>query len=472
MISFEDFTSIINIGFTFINLGISIGDAFYSNYRILVKKCKKRYKFWQISLRVVMISLMISSFFKIWTKIITICVSITTLVIPWLIRTHYFSQKMHLPPVTQKGFQKKVYIGRLKSHIFPKKIYLSENDVKRHMFITGLTGMGKSNFVKQLLFQLASVYPHVPFLLIEFKGEYKTLHNDEFPITIHRPGDTLKINIFNPRGANPKVHAEKIMNLLISCQIITFQDEYSPQMEKIFVEILYKICSDPKRRNWEGFDYYIKQLMNENKSKYYNIQNTISGIENRIRRLKNGPMKTIFSEDLNFDLQEIIQTNTIIDLSSIIQCGGSKKDAVFFSNILFNHVWQHNIKRGSCSEINHFTLIEDSQFLLSQKSTNHLKSSTYLEDFALLLRGTGECLITINTRPTISEDVMANAGVIISFQISYDQQLMGKLLSLKEKKIFYLTLLDIGECIIKTNSIPTPFMIRTPLIESKLSRFE
>ena len=61
-------------------------------------------------------------------------------------------------------------------------------------------------------------------------------------------------------GENPKIHAEKLLNMLTSCQIITFQEEFSSQMEKIFVEILYSVCADKKRRNWEGFDYYTEKF--------------------------------------------------------------------------------------------------------------------------------------------------------------------------------------------------------------------
>ena len=61
---------------------------------------------------------------------------------------------------------------------------------------------------------------------------------------------------------------------------------------------------------------------------------------------------------------------------------------------------------------------------------------------------------------------MANAGVIISFQLNYDQKMMGKLLGLIEANYHYLAHLDIGECIIKTNSIPTPFMVKVPLTEN------
>ena len=153
-------------------------------------------------------------------------------------------------PIFELSFSSK---SSKKSH--PEKIALIE---KKNIVIK----------MKSLIFIILS-----PFLLIEFKGEYKTISREIIPFSIHRPGESLKINIFNPRGENPKIHAEKIMNLLISCQVITFQDEYSAQMEKLFVEVLYKICSDPERRNWEGFDYYVKEIKNEFQSKFYNIQN-------------------------------------------------------------------------------------------------------------------------------------------------------------------------------------------------------
>jgi hypothetical protein len=376
-------------------------------------------------------------------------------------------KKIFLPPLKYKNKRKGVlYLGKIHSNLLSKKFFLSPQDLQRHMFITGLTGMGKSNLVKLLLKEITNHYASVPFLLVEFKGEYKSLSREIKNLTILRPGESLRINIFDPMGEKPKIYSEKLMNMLKSCQIITFQEEYSSQMEKIFVEILLSVCSDEKRRSWRGFDYYTQEFKKNNGGKFYNLSNTISSIENRIRRLKNGPLRHVFNENSNLDPQKIIEQNCVIDLSSIIQGGGSKNDAVFFSNVLFNHIWLYNLQNGPSSEINHFTLIEDSQFLLSKKTTNNISSSNYLEDFALLLRGTGECLITINTRPTISEDVMANAGVIISFQLSYDMKMMGKLLGLNESNYHYLTHLDIGECLVKTNSIPTPFVLKVPLISN------
>ncbi|GAG85152.1 unnamed protein product, partial [marine sediment metagenome] len=259
------------------------------------------------------------------------------------------------------------------------------------------------------------------FLLVEFKGEYNKLAGLIHEIQVFKPGLDFTINIFDPQNEDTDIYAEKLVNMLISCQVFSFQEEYSAQMEKVLIEIIKNVCSDPSRRNWEGFNYYSKKIQNRMHKNIPYINQTIVSIHNRLRRLKSGPLKPIFETQPKMTLQDVIKKKIIIDLSNIIRLGGTKEDAVFFANILFNSIWIQNLKHGESQEIRHFTIIEDSQFFISQKSVRSQVRTNYLEDFALLLRGTGECLININTRPNISEDIMANAGVIISFQLSYDQ---------------------------------------------------
>ena len=78
-----------------------------------------------------------------------------------------------------------------------------------------------------------------------------------------------------------------------------------------------------------------------------------------------------------------------------------------------------NLTRGAIKYdgINHITIIEDAQYFAPQGLTKKSKLTSYLEDIALLQRGTGECLITIATRPNISKEILANNGVVITFKI-------------------------------------------------------
>ena len=54
------------------------------------------------------------------------------------------------------------------------KFFLSLKDLEKHMFVCGATGTGKSNFIQYFLINLSKRHK-IPFLLVEFKGEYHFL---------------------------------------------------------------------------------------------------------------------------------------------------------------------------------------------------------------------------------------------------------------------------------------------------------
>jgi len=82
--------------------------------------------------------------------------------------------KLEKPPFfkSRKG---RIKIGRVMEKTQKKhKFILSLKDLEKHMFICGATGTGKSNFVQNFLINFSKRY-NVPFLLVEFKGEYHFL---------------------------------------------------------------------------------------------------------------------------------------------------------------------------------------------------------------------------------------------------------------------------------------------------------
>ncbi len=108
--------------------------------------------------------------------------------------------------------------------------------------------------------------------------------------------------------------------------------------------------------------------------------------------------------------------------------------------------------------------------------TKKSKLTSYLEDIALLQRGTGECLITIATRPNISKEILANNGVVVTFKNHIEKDIMCELLNLESDKKSYLSIIDEGQCIIRVNSIKGPFLLgipyikRNPLTVSEINR--
>ncbi len=354
----------------------------------------------------------------------------------------------------------KIFWKNKQKHSF----YLHLEDLTQHMFITGLTGSGKSNFLQSFLLEFRKKHKDIPFLITEFKGEYHHLQTKIKDMLILKPGKNFSINIFDPEGSNPAIHAERVFKIFESGGLLENID-YSPQMQRIFIEILNSIIKEPKYRNWSSFEEVTKQYLN--KTKDITFKNSIIAIQNRIRRYYIGPLKNIFDKDSGYSVRELFNHKILLDLNSIIKLGGEKEDALFFLNMILKYLWDRNIELGSKNYkgIRHITIIEDAQYYAPQDLLKRTKLTSYLEDIALLLRGTGECLISLATRPNISKEILNNAGVLICFQIHMQKEFMQELLNLEEYQVKYLSELKRGQCIVRVNSIEKPFLLQTSYIK-------
>ncbi len=346
-----------------------------------------------------------------------------------------------------------------------RPFYLSLEDLEKHMFICGATGTGKSNFLQHFLINLTRRYK-IPFMLVEFKGEYHFLQRKIEDLLIVRPGENFSINIFNPGNSLPEVHAERVFDILKSGKFLDTTEEYSPQMEKVLVDILTKVCENNQFQSWKGFYKYCKGYAQNKKNKIPMLSQTIISITNRIRRFSLGPLKALFDTEHKIKTETLFSRNILIDLSSIIRLGGEKEDALFFLNMILKYLWDRNLTRGAYNfqGIKHITIIEDSQYFAPKDLTRKNKLTTYLEDIALLQRGTGECLISLATHPDISEEILANCGVLICFKTHIEKEFLCKLLNLDVENEDYLSILKKGQCIARVNSIERPFLLKVPHI--------
>ncbi|MCP6719590.1 MAG: DUF87 domain-containing protein [Patescibacteria group bacterium] len=346
--------------------------------------------------------------------------------------------------------------------------YIKLQDLQRHMFITGITGSGKSNFLQNFLIDYKKKYD-TPILLAEFKGEYHYLQKFIPDLLILIVGKNFSINIFDPETANAEVHSERIFQIFRSGGLFEGV-EYSPQMERVFVDILNRVCKDPEKRSWDKFyeeaKGYLKDILVKTGGDP-TYKNSVSAVTNRIRRYSLGTLKHSFERKSGIEVREIFENDVLLDLSGIIKIGGEKEDDLFFLNMILKYLWDKNIQEGSreYSGIKHITIIEDAQYFAGQNTTKKSTISSYIEDIALLLRGTGECLISLATRPAISPEILANCGIFVSFQNHMQKDYLQDLLNFDDRSRKFLGMLAVGKCMIRVNSIGTPFLMETPLIE-------
>ena len=360
-----------------------------------------------------------------------------------------------------------IKIGRIvKGKSKKYNFLLSFKDLEKHMFICGSTGTGKSNFVQNFLINIMKQFKK-PFFLVEFKGEYHFLQENIKDLIILWPGENFSINLFDPLGANPKIHAERIFDIIRSGQFLDDKAEYSPQMERVLIDILTQVCENKGFRSWEGFQECCDVYLKDERDKIPMLKQTLISLNNRIRRFAVGPLRAVFDSNSRITVSQLFNKKVILDLSSIIRLGGEKEDALFFLNMVLKYLWDRNLTRGAIKYdgINHITIIEDAQYFAPQGLTKKSKLTSYLEDIALLQRGTGECLITIATRPNISKEILANNGVVVTFKNHIEKDIMCELLNLESEKKNYLSIIDDGQCIIRVNSIKEPFLLGVPYIK-------
>ena len=360
-----------------------------------------------------------------------------------------------------------IKIGRILKGTSKKfNFFLSFNDLEKHMFICGSTGTGKSNFMQNFLINITKQFKK-PFFLVEFKGEYHFLQEHIKDLIVLWPGENFSINLFDPLGANPNIHAERIFDIIRSGQFLGDNAEYSPQMERVLIDILTKVCKNKDFMSWEGFQECCGEYLKKERDKIPMLKQTLISLNNRIRRFSIGPMRAVFDSNSKLTVSQLFNRKVILDLSSIIRLGGEKEDALFFLNMVLKYLWDRNLTRGAYNYdgINHITIIEDAQYFAPQGLTKKSKLTSYLEDIALLQRGTGECLITIATRPNISKEILANNGVVLTFKNHIEKDIMCELLNLESEKKNYLSIIDEGQCIIRVNSIKEPFLLGVPYIK-------
>jgi len=179
--------------------------------------------------------------------------------------------------------------------------FLNMSDLAPHMFVCGITGTGKSNLIQHFLLNFGK-HHDLPFLLTEFKGEYQFLQKRIKNLLILKPGENFSINIFDPEGADPEVHAERVFQIFESGGLLEGV-EYSPQMERVFVDILNEVCPEEKSRNWEEFFSISEKYYVEHKDLMF--QKSVLAIQNRIRRYALGTLKHIFVKKTGMNVKEI-----------------------------------------------------------------------------------------------------------------------------------------------------------------------
>ena len=421
----------------------------------------------------------------------------------------YEIQKMPLLALSDIGNKSEMVLGPITDHgspIYGTKLYLSKNDLNKHLFVCGLTGSGKTTTVKHILKDLIIQEEPTPFLVIESaKRDYRQLLGNKVfkgNLNIFTIGNATVSPIkFNPFYIQKGVHLLEHIDYLKAIFNASFS-LYGP-MPSIVEKCLHAIYIkkgwdltlgihpnfsdkngdyDESRYQFDEHYYcfptltdlknevdrYIKMDLNYKGELQDNIRTAIIV---RLESLCVGAKGLMFNTHDFFSMEEILNKNTILEMESL----ADDDDKAFFVGLVLVLISEYRQKENPAVNpgignkgLRHFMIIEEAHRLLKNVETERSSEmmgnpkGKAVEVFCNILaemRSLGQGVAVVEQIPSkISPDVIKNSNTkIVHRLVSRDDQLLlAGSLSIDDYDALYLNRLKTGHALCHKEGMGRP----------------
>jgi hypothetical protein len=376
---------------------------------------------------------------------------------------------------------------------------LSQEDVGKHIFVTGITGCGKTTTVKQILRKIKK-----PFLVLESaKREYRRLiaeNNFKENTNVYTVGEPkicpLRLNpFFILPGVSVITHIDNLKAIFNASFSL-----YGP-MPYVLEKCLHNIY---KRIGWNltsgthkhiiirtikdaqnnshiyptiddlktEVNRYIEKEMEYSTELSSNIKSAICA---RLDSLCVGSKGFTFNNQVCIDIQKLLETNTILELESL----ADDDDKAFFVGLILTFISEYRQLKARKSslikdfgQLEHILVIEEAHRLL--KNVNKADGSEMVgnpkgkavEAFCNMIaemRSLGQAVIVAEQIPTkIAPDVIKNSNTKIVHRLvaSDDQRAICASLGITEQEASYLNQLSSGFAICHKEGMSKPIEVK------------
>ena len=354
------------------------------------------------------------------------------------------------------------------------KVYLEKSALNKHIFITGVTGTGKTTTCQKLLLE-----SELPFLVIEpAKTEYRILMNNE------KTKDILIFTLGNDKVAPFRLNpfeffeGESItsrVDMLKAAMEASFDMEAAiPQiiesaMYSCYEDYGWNIDTDENEKFENPYDEGVysfptlEDLLNKIETEVlkHNFDDRlkkdyIGSITARLQGLLVGSKGQMLNSRRSIDFRELIEKKVVLEIEGIKN--GTEKSLVM-GFILTNLCEALRAKYNKDKHFKHITLIEEAHRLLSKYTPgDSLNKKNSVETFADMLaevRKYGESLIIADQIPNkMTPEVLKNTNTKIVHKIfaEDDKEAIGNTISLSKEQKDFLSSLPTGRAIVFSQS--------------------
>ena len=354
------------------------------------------------------------------------------------------------------------------------KVYLEKSALNKHIFITGVTGTGKTTTCQKLLLE-----SELPFLVIgPAKTEYRILMNNE------KTEDILIFTLGNDKVAPFRLNpfeffeGESItsrVDMLKAAMEASFDMEAAiPQiiesaMYSCYEDYGWNIDTDENEKFDNPYDEGVysfptlEDLLNKIEIEVTKHdfddrlkKDYIGSITARLQGLLVGSKGQMLNSRRSIDFRELIEKKVVLEIEGIKN--GTEKSLVM-GFILTNLCEALRAKYNKDKHFKHITLIEEAHRLLSKYSAgDSLNKKNSVETFADMLaevRKYGESLIIADQIPNkMTPEVLKNTNTKIVHKIfaEDDKEAIGNTISLSKEQKDFLSSLPTGRAIVFSQS--------------------
>ena len=352
-----------------------------------------------------------------------------------------------------------------------KHIQIPHDALNKHVFVTGVTGSGKTTTCMKLLLETG-----FPFTVIEpAKTEYRALHGQvahseiEYYALGREDLSTFRLNPFELISDKQNLTGHISMLKATMCAVFPMEASMPFIVEQAIIQAYQEkgwditnninyLFDNPWDKNndvWPTFSTMIAKLDDVIKSAGMGkeFEEKYKGsLVSRLTALTNGIKGTMIDTPRSIDFDKLLDKKVVIELEEL----KDEEDKAFFMGLIIARFAECMKQRHKINpDFKHITLVEEAHRLLSQPEPGADGSKKLGVDmFANLLaevRKYGECLVIADQIPNkLVSDVIKNTNTKIVHRLFAvdDRRTIGDAMGLNDEQKDFLPMLQAGETVI------------------------